>query len=96
MPKIQPTKTMRWDKLDALTIHKVDQQGNKRPFYLRYVKRDGGIIDTDNVLCTSVDRKKRTRRVKFLNTEDTKGNSDTRTLRDICVLQIDDYRIIVT
>lgn len=94
MKRIEATKLMAWDQLDMLTIHRVDSRGNKKPFYLRYVKKDGGIIEADNVLCTSVDKKHSSRRVKFLNTEDAKGNSDTRTLRDVLILQIDEYKIV--
>lgn len=94
MKRIEATKTKSWDQLDMLTIHRVDIRGNRKPFYLRYVKKDGGVIESDNVICTSVDRQRSSRRVKFLNTEDARGNSETRTLRDVLILQIDEYKII--
>lgn len=89
------TKLLRWDKLDALTIHRVDENGNRKPFFLRYVEKGGTIIEAHNVVCTSVDRRTSTRRVKFLDSLDpSDGNAQTRTLRDILFLQVDEYTII--
>ena len=87
-------KIMRWDKLDMLTINKKDAGGNRLPFYLRYCKKDGGIIDQHNVLCTSVDHNKGLRTVRFLDTADANGVAESRTLRDILILQVDNFRII--
>lgn len=87
-------KIMRWDKLDMLTINKKDSEGNRLPFSILYVKLDGGIVEENNVICTSVDHSKGFRRCKFLNTLDAQGNAETRTLDDVGILRIDDYRII--
>ncbi len=85
---------MRWDRLNSLTIDRLDARGNRKPFYLRYVKKDGGIIEAHNVVCTSVDKAHSCRRVKFLDTEDVKGNCATRTLRDVLILQVDEWKIV--
>lgn len=87
-------KLLRWSQLDLVTINKKDSQGNRLPFHLVYCKKDGGIIDQDNVVCTSVDHAKGTRRVKFLDTDDGCGNAETRTLRDVLIIKIDDHKII--
>lgn len=91
---MQTTKLLRYDKLDSLMLHRKDKDGNRKPFFLRYVEKGGAIIEADNVVCTSVDRKRSTRRVKFLNSADTSGNAQTRTLRDVLILQVDEYKII--
>lgn len=92
--KMKATKLLKYDKLDSLMLHRQDDDGSRKTFYLKYVEKSGTIIEADNVVCTSVDRKRSTRRVKFLDSADASGNAQTRTLRDILILQVDEYKII--
>lgn len=91
-----PWKELKpWDRdnLDMLMLHE-DRNHVKTPFFIRYGTKDGGRIEADNVICTSVDHAHGNRRVKFLNTLDAvSGNAETRTLRDIRIMQINQYRI---
>lgn len=85
-------KEWPWENLDMLTC-KQDQRGERIPFFVRYGTKDGGRRTLDNVICTSVDHDKHNRRIKLLNTQDMAGNAETLTLRDVRIMQVNDYRI---
>ena len=89
---------MRYTKLDVLMCRD-DKKGRRIPFRLRYCTLDGEVIDTDNVICTSVNHQETNRRVRLLNTADDYSgnrNAQTRTICDCLVLAVNDTKIVVS
>lgn len=91
--KHEATKTLKYNRLDRITMVE-GEDGQRVPFYLRYVSKDGELIEEDNVICTSSDHATGTRRVKFLNSQDSDRNAQTRTLRDCLILQVNETGIV--
>lgn len=82
-------RLLRYNLLRLLT-EKKDADGNPVPFDMKYICMDGEIMDARNVVTTSVDVKKRTRTILFLN------SGEYRTIHDVLVLQVNDTKIIVS
>lgn len=72
-----------------LLMERKDERGNPVPFSFRYIKKNGEIMEGENVVCTSVDVKKKMHTVKFLE------SGQVRTIHDVLLISIDDTRIIV-
>ena len=70
-------------------MERKDERGNPVPFSFRYIKKNGEIMEGENVVCTSVDVKKKMRTIKFLE------SGQVRTIHDVLLISVDDTRIIV-
>ena len=72
-----------------LLMERKDERGNPVPFSFRYIKKNGEIMEGENVVCTSVDVKKKMHTIKFLE------SGQVRTIHDVLLISVDDTRIIV-
>jgi hypothetical protein len=70
-------------------MERKDERGNPVPFSFRYIKKNGEIMEGENVVCTSVDVKKKMHTIKFLE------SGQVRTIHDVLLISVDDTRIIV-
>lgn len=67
-----------------------DEEGKPVPFRLEYICMDGTLLKAENVVTTSVNVRKKTRTVKFLN------SGEVRTLHDVLIRKINDTLIVVS
>lgn len=73
-----------------LLLYRADSQGKRIPFSIRFVSQQTGeLIEWNQVVCTSRNAKNRTH--TFISTI----SHNYRTVKDILILSIDDYKIIV-
>lgn len=82
------TKALNYKHVHRL-IERKDEKGNPVPFDFRYIKLDGEVMDAHNVVCTSVNVKKKTHTVKFLD------SGQVRTIHDVLLISVNDTRIVV-
>ena len=59
------------------------------PVKLRYVKRNGSVIDMEDAVSLRYDFYKGTRTVKFLR------SGEKRTIRDVCIIGINDMEVFL-
>lgn len=81
-------KLLRYNHLRQL-MERTDEQGVPVPFRFKYICMDGEIMTGENVVTTSVDVRRKTRTVLFLN------SGEYRTIHDVLVLEVNDTKIIV-
>lgn len=87
-----------------LILDKHDKNGEPVPFRIKYLCKDGSIMKENNVVCTKRDKKKGTSNIMLLDTKDSSEYAkqhgikkvQVRTIRDILILELNDYHIIVT
>lgn len=96
-------KTSRPKIIDLKMIHllmeKKDGRGERVPFSIVYLCRDGSIMRDDNVVCAGVNRKQGTRTLKFLSSQQEVGGKKTaqiRTIRDCLILSVNGFRVVVS
>lgn len=82
-------KLLRYNLL-RLLCERTDEEGNPIPFRIKYICMDGEIMEAENVVTTSVDVKKHTRTLLFLN------SGQYRTIHDVLVMEVNDRKIIVS
>lgn len=88
--------------LDVRMLHLVmerKEKGERVPFSLVYLCRDGSVMSESGVVCVGVDRRKGTRTLQFLSSGERVGDSvryQTRTIRDCLVLMVDDFKIVAS
>ncbi len=70
-------------------MERKDERGNPVPFSFKYIKKNGEILEAQDVVCTSANVKKKTHTIKFLN------SGEVRTIHDVLLISIDDTRIVV-
>lgn len=84
-------KLLHYSKLRMLT-EQTDENGGRKPYRLVYVTKDGEILSEDGVTTTSVEPRRRRRRIAFAGNE----GSTSRTIRDCLVMKINDTRIVAS
>ena len=72
-----------------LLAERKDEKGAPVPFDFKYICLNGEVIEGKNVVCTSVDPKRKTRTLKFLD------SGQVRKIHDVLLMSINDTRIIV-
>lgn len=82
-------KLLRYNQVRRL-VERKDEQGNPIPFKLDYICMNGDHMIAENVITTSVNTRKRTRTIKFLN------SGEVRTIHDVLIRKIDDTLIVVS
>lgn len=88
--------------LDIKMLHMVMERksgGDRVPFSIVYLCRDGSIMSEDRVVCVGVNRRKGTRTLQFLSSAERVGESvryQTRTIRDCLVLMVDDFKVVAS
>lgn len=92
----KPTKNYAYKQLNMLTCREDEKTHDRIPWSCKYVTKQGEIIELKNIVTTSVDKQRGTRRVKLLDSGDISKNAQTRTLRDCLILQVDDWKIVKT
>ncbi len=60
-----------------------------RPVSLSYVKKNGQIMNVDNVVSLRYDYYAGTRTIKLLR------NGQKRTIHDVCIISIDDFEVFL-
>lgn len=85
----KPEKLLRYQYIRRLAERK-DEEGNPVPFRLKCLCLDGTVLEGKNVITTSVNLRKKTRNVMFLD------SGEKRTLHDVLILKINDTKIIVS
>jgi hypothetical protein len=73
----------------GVMVNRVDRQGHRIPFRLRFCSLKGELIEWSNVICTS--RNPRARTHTYLSIE----SHNYRTVKDALVLMIDNTKIVV-
>lgn len=81
-------KLLRYNHLYRLMERK-DELGKPKSFRLKYICMDGTIMESSNVICTSVDVRHRKRNIRFVD------SGQVRTIHDVLVLEVDDFKIVV-
>ena len=64
-------------------------ENSEKPFSITAVKKNGELIEAENVICTSVFQKNLTVNLKFLDSQ------ETRTLRAIQIIKFNDHEIVI-
>ena len=70
-------------------MERKDQTGKAVPFRLKYICMDGTVMESQKVICTSVDIRHHKRNIKFVD------SGQVRTIHDVLVLEVDDFKIVV-
>lgn len=86
--KEKPLKLLRYQHA-RMMMERVDENGNRVPFSMRYVTMRGEIQEFKNVVTTSVNVRKRMRTIRFLD------SGEQRTIHDVLILNVNDTKIIV-
>lgn len=87
--RANPNRLLSYRRMRIL-LYRLDARGRRIPFTIRFVsQKDGQLIEWRNVVCTSRNAKNRTH--TFFSTE----SHNYRTVKDILILMIDDYKISV-
>ena len=86
--KNPPMKILRYQHAKML-MERVDEEGNRVPFNMRYVTMNGEIQEFKNVVTTSVNARKRMRNIQFID------SGEQRTIHDVLILSVNDTKIIV-
>ena len=87
--RANPNRMLSYKRMRIL-LNRLDPRGKRIPFTIRFVsQKDGQLIEWHNVVCTSRNAKKRTH--TFFSTE----SHNYRTVKDILILMVDDYKISV-
>lgn len=87
--RANPNRLLSYKRMRIL-LNRVDSRGRRIPFDIKFVSlKDGQLIEWKNVVCTSRNTKKRTH--TYFSTE----SHNYRTVKDILVMMIDDYKIAV-
>lgn len=87
--RVNPNRMLSYRRMRIL-LYRLDSRGKRIPFTIRFVSlKDGQLIEWRNVVCTSRNPKKRTH--TFFSTE----SHNYRTIKDILIMTIDDYKISV-
>lgn len=81
-------KLLSYKKL-RLLLNRYTPDGKKRPFSIRFVSKEGELIEWESVVCTSRNAAKQTH--TFVSTV----SHNYRTVKDILILMIDDVKITV-
>lgn len=87
--KNAPLKMLRYQHAKML-MERVDEEGNRVPFNMRYVTMKGEIQEFKNVVTTSVNVRKRMRNIQFID------SGEQRTIHDVLILSVNDTKIIVS
>lgn len=83
-----PKKILRY-QFAKMLMEKEDEDGNRIPFNMRYVTMRGEVEEFKNVVTTSVNVRKRTRTIRFVD------SGEQRTIHDVLILSVNDTKIIV-
>lgn len=87
--RVNPNRLLSYKRMRIL-LNRLDPRGKRIPFTIRFVsQKDGQLIEWHNVVCTSRNAKNRTH--TFFSTE----SHNYRTVKDILILMVDDYKISV-
>lgn len=87
--RANPNRLLSYKRMRIL-LNRVDSRGRRIPFDIKFVSlKDGQLVEWKNVVCTSRNTKKRTH--TYFSTE----SHNYRTVKDILVMMIDDYKIAV-
>lgn len=87
--RTNPNRLLSYKRMRIL-LNRLDPRGKRIPFTIRFVsQKDGQLIEWRNVVCTSRNAKNRTH--TFFSTE----SHNYRTVKDILILMVDDYKISV-
>lgn len=81
-------KLLRYNHLNRV-MGRRDDEGRPVPFRVRYICMDGEVMEAKNVICTSVDVRRRKRNIKFLD------SGQVRTIHDVLVIEVNDFKILV-
>ena len=81
-------KLLRYQYLRMLT-EQVDERGDRVPFDVRYLCKDGTVTWLRQVVTISVNTRRKRRKVKSL------VSGEIRELHDVLVLQVNDTKIVV-
>lgn len=81
-------KLLRYQYLRMLT-EQVDERGERVPFDVRYLCKDGTVTWLRQVVTISVNVRRKRRKVKSL------VSGEIRELHDVLVLQVNDTKIVV-
>lgn len=81
-------KLIRYNHLHRL-MERRDEKGFPVPFRMKYICMDGEVMEANNVICTSVDVRHKKRNIRFLE------SGQVRTIHDVLVLEVNDYKILV-
>lgn len=73
----------------SLLINRYTPDGRKRPFRIRFMSSKGELIQWNDVVCTS--RNARARTHTYISTR----SHNYRTIKDVLVLMVDNYKITV-
>ncbi len=83
---LQSRHLLSYRKL-SLLVNRYTQSGHKRPFTIRFVSSHGELIEWKEVVCTS--RNARARTHTYISTV----SHNYRTIKDVLVLMVDDYKV---
>ena len=83
-----PNRMMSYRRLHTL-LYRINSRGKRIPFTLRFVTAKGELVEWRDVVCTSRNIKARTHNYISIHSH------NTRTVRDILVLMVDEYKITV-
>ncbi|MGN0309029.1 MAG: hypothetical protein ACI4C3_00335 [Bacteroides sp.] len=81
-------KLLRYQYVRMLCEQK-DEEGNRVPFNVRYLCKDGTVTWLNNVVTIAVNARRRRRKVKQLD------SGEIRELHDVLILQVNDTKIVV-
>ena len=73
----------------GLLIEREDSEGHRIPFDCVYMAKNGRLVECENVVCTKYDRKYHRHTVRFPE------SGVVRTLRDILLLSVNEFKVIV-
>lgn len=85
---INQQKLLRYQFVRRL-VDKKDEKGLPVPFRIKYACLNGEVIEGKNCVTTSVDVRKKTRNIMFLD------SGQVRMLHDVLILEVNDTKIVV-
>lgn len=82
-------KLLKYQHIRRLA-ERTDEKGYPVPFRLKYLCLNGEVMESNNVVTTSVDVRRKKRNILFLD------SGQVRTIHDVLILEINNHKIVVS